>query len=90
MESIIVYRNPVEAMVWQSIMNGDFVPVGTGLLVFFFSFLILNRLLEKPVLWFQRNFLKSTVRSYRNPGAMYLSMAIAIVLGCATTWRMWI
>lgn len=90
MESIIVYRNPVEAMIWQGVMNGDFVPVGTGLLVFFFSFLILNRLLEKPIWTIQRKFFKNAIRGYRNPVPMYVSMTIAVVLGCITVWRMWI
>lgn len=90
MNSVIVYRNPVEAMIWEGIMRGDFVPIGMGLLVFFFSFLVLNRMLEKPITWIQRKYFRNALKTYRNPMPMYVSMAIAIILGCATIWRMWL
>jgi hypothetical protein len=47
MQEIIVYRNPMEASVWNAIMSGDFFPVIVGVVVFFLVFLGANRILNK-------------------------------------------
>lgn len=44
MQSIIVYRNPAEAMMWQGLMNGDFFPIIVGIVVFFAIFLTINKI----------------------------------------------
>lgn len=47
MQEIIVYRNPMEAALWSTIMSGDFFPVIVGVVVFFLVFLGVNRILNK-------------------------------------------
>lgn len=47
MQEIIVYRKPMEAALWNTIMSGDFFPVIVGVVVFFLVFLGANRILNK-------------------------------------------
>ena len=47
MQEIIVYSNPMEAALWNTIMSGDFFPVIVGVAVFFLVFLGANRILNK-------------------------------------------
>lgn len=47
MQSVIVYRNPLEAMMWEGLMNGSFFPIIVGVVVFFCVFLLLNKILNK-------------------------------------------
>lgn len=47
MQSVIVYRNPLEAMMWEGLMNGSFFPVIVGVVVFFCVFLLFNKILNK-------------------------------------------
>lgn len=47
MQEIIVYRNPMQAALWHTIMSGDFFPVIVGVVVFFLVFLGANRILNK-------------------------------------------
>lgn len=42
MQSIIVYRNPVEAAFWEMMSNGQLFPIMVGILVFFCVFLTLH------------------------------------------------
>lgn len=48
MQSIIVYRNPVEAMFWEGLTSGSFFPYICGIIVFFALFvLIQTKVVEK-------------------------------------------
>lgn len=47
MQEVIMYRNPIEAAVWSAIMNGSFLPVIAGVLVFFVVFVGFERVLNK-------------------------------------------
>lgn len=58
MQEVIVYRNPIEAAVWSAIMNGSFMPVIAGVLVFFVVFVGFERVLNKV-----RNFGKNVRRN---------------------------
>lgn len=47
MQEVIIYRNPMEAAMWNAIMDGSFFPVIVGVVVFFCVFLATNRVLNK-------------------------------------------
>ena len=52
MQSVIVYRNPLEAMMWESLMTSNVLwPIICGIVVFFALFLASNYLLEKSFKW---------------------------------------
>lgn len=76
MQEVIMYRNPIEAAVWSAIMNGSFLPVIAGVLVFFIVFVGFERVLNKG-----RNFGKN-VRINTN---------IALILGtvCSFITMFW-
>jgi len=42
MQEIIVYRNPLEARVWEMVMDGSFFPIIVGVIVFFAVFLLIQ------------------------------------------------
>ena len=46
-QEIIVYRNPMEKMFWDTAANGEYFPVIAGIVVFFGLLLIGLKLLEK-------------------------------------------
>ena len=47
MTEVIVYRNPLEAAMWRGLMDGSFLPVIAGIIVFFCVFLLLNKILNR-------------------------------------------
>lgn len=49
MQEIIVYRNPLEAAVWHSIMSGDFAIIIMGAILALAFFLGSHRILERRV-----------------------------------------
>lgn len=53
---IIAYRNPMEAMLWQTIMSGDMIPIALGAGAFLVMVVLLNNLMEKYI---RRNRMKS-------------------------------
>lgn len=70
MQEIIVYRNPLEAAMWNGIMSGEAFPFMVGLFVFFVSTVFLGTRIEKLSYhnWFRKNqgvsiFLPSTLLS---------------------------
>ena len=77
MQSIIVYRNPLEAMLWEGLMSGAFFPVIVGVVVFFVVFLIINRVLAGR-------------SSYgdRAKYASYVSLALGAIAGVSTIYYM--
>ena len=47
MTEVIVYRNPLEALLWSGLMNGAFFPVLVGIVAFFFVFSAINHALNR-------------------------------------------
>ena len=47
MNSIIVYRNPIEAMLWEGLMSGNLFPIYAGLFVFLASIIITHTFAQK-------------------------------------------
>jgi hypothetical protein len=77
MQSIIVYRNPLEAAMWEGIMGGNFFPVIVGVIVFFAVFLAANRfIVERYWGWNSRDV------------PTYVALAIGAVIGIATIFFM--
>lgn len=72
MQSIIVYRNPLEAALWEGLMSGSFFPVIVGIVVFFALFLTINRLIVEK--YFNR-------RSQRP--AIYAALVLSAIAGAA-------
>lgn len=73
MQSVIVYRNPLEAMMWEGLMNGSFFPIIVGVVVFFCVFLLFNKILNKG-----RSIGKTAARN------TYISVLIGAVAGIAS------
>ena len=80
MQEIIVYRNPLEAAMWHTVMSGEFFPVIAGVVVFFAVFLPLN------------HFLSQRFGSWGKTGKQvsYFSLGVGAVLGITTVRLMWI
>ncbi len=77
MQEIIVYRNPMEAALWNTIMSGDFFPAIVGIVVFFLVFLGVNRILNKG-----RMFGKTVARNTN------IALGLGALLGFATIYFM--
>jgi hypothetical protein len=78
MQEIIVYRNPLEAAMWNSFMNGDFFPVIAGIVVFFAVFLVSHAVARK--IWGEWG----DAGKRGSYGALVLGAAAAL----ATIWNM--
>ena len=78
MQEIIVYRNPLEAAMWNSFMNGDFFPVMVGIAVFFAVFLASHAVACK--IWGSRG--------DRGHWVARGSLAVGAVAGMSTVWKM--
>lgn len=75
MQEVIVYRNPMEAAIWNSIMSsGALFPVMCGVVVFFVAFLIINGVAERYVGW---NYRKRKAASY---GSLAIATGIALIV----------
>ena len=46
-QSIIVYRNPLEQMMWEGAMSGAFFPIIVGVIFFFAMFLAIDKFIVK-------------------------------------------
>ncbi len=79
MQSIIVYRNPLEAAAWEMLMTGEgFVPIFAGIIVFFAILLTLHKIAGQPwgkVKWWQD---------------VYLHMGVSAMAAVATVWKLWV
>lgn len=76
-QSIIVYRNPLEAAMWEGLMDGSIFPVIVGVIVFFAVFLTVNRfVVERYWGWNSRDV------------PTYTALAISAVIGIATIFFM--
>lgn len=73
-QSIIVYRNPFEQMLWDGIMSGAFFPIIVGVVFFFVVFLALNK------------FIVAKYFDWRDRGIpTNIALAISAVSGIALT-----
>ncbi len=70
MQEIIVYRNPLEANIWNGIMDGTFLPVLAGALVFLIAIVLFDK--------------KSSYRNKQKYFTIYL--VISAVLGFGTAY----
>jgi len=81
MQEIIVYRNPMEAMFWGAMSNGSLFPFIVGVLVFLFVLLSTNAVCNK--LWGRGFGRKAAMRTN-------LCLAIGVIAGLFTVWKMWV
>lgn len=79
MQEVIVYRNPLEAALWQSLSGAEFFPVIVGILAFFVSFIIVNAVigLVFPRISFRKHHYKS-----------YVALAVAAMCGIGVFFLM--
>lgn len=78
MQSVIVYRNPIEAAFWEGATSATFFPIICGIVVFFTVLLVLQmQVVER---------MKSQYRGV----ASYVNMGISAVAGIAVVYRMWL
>lgn len=80
MQEVIVYRNPLEAALWNTLMSGEFFPVVVGVVVFFVVFLALNAAFCKR--WGSWGKGASTRTN--------IALAVGALSGFLTIWKMWI
>ena len=78
MQEIIVYRNPLEAAIWQGLKGGEFIPVFGGIGVFFAVFLLSNAVCDK--LWGSWG----EAAKWRTYGCLALGAAAGVV----AVWKM--
>ena len=83
MQEIIVYRNPMEAAVWQAMSGGQLFPIIVGVVVFFAVFLAVNSLMERFAPRKYRAWNYGNLRSYT-------ALAIGAIAGVLTVYGMWI
>lgn len=75
MQSIIVYRNPLEAAMWETIMSGSFFPVIVGVIVFFAVFIAANAyIVERYFAWNKRK------------AATKVNLAASALIGIFAIW----
>lgn len=89
MQQIIVYRNPVEAAMWNSVTSAEFVPIMCGIIAFFVVFLITQAVFDKLVYnWFYWK-RETLVWKYRKTFP-HISLMIGAIAGVLICWKMWI
>lgn len=80
-QSIIVYRNPIEAAFWESASSGQIFPIVVGVIVFFVLFLALQyQVVERFTGWNSK---------YRTWGT-YAALAAGAGAAIAVIEKMWI
>lgn len=82
MQEIIIYRNPLEAAMWQAMSGGQLFPIAVGLVVFFAVFLAVNPLIER---FAPRKYSGRVHKDLRSNTAL----AVAAVAGVLTIYSMW-
>lgn len=88
MTDIIVYRNPVEKMIWDALMgngtgNGLFVPIIGGLVVFFILVYIPLNFYEGHLRRLYGRIFKNADREERSEGVMKIVFTIAGFAGAS-------
>ena len=92
MQSIIVYRNPLEAAMWEGIMSsGALWPVMVGVAVFFAVFLIADRLIVRR--WFGAHHYRVRNVPYYKWNAVCkvatnVNLAVSALAGVFVVWYM--
>lgn len=78
-QSIIVYRGPLEAMIWENLMNSNMLfPIFAGCFVAFISIVVLYTLAQKFLSW----------RWERKINELYLPLIIGGAIGVFTVYIM--
>lgn len=77
-QSIIVYRNPYEQMMWEGIMSGAFFPIIVGVVFFFAMFLTIDRFIVKKYFgWRERGTLTAIALAVSAAAGIALIMYMA-------------
>jgi len=78
-QSIIVYRNPIEAAFWEGVSTGALFPIMVGVVIFFAVFLTANAaIVERYFSWNNRTI------------ATNVNLAVSALLSAAVVYKMWI
>lgn len=78
-QSIIVYRNPMEAAFWEGASNASFFPIVVGVVAFFIVFLLIQYLIVDRFYRWNRNSLPTN-----------LNLFVSAVVGALVVYKMWI
>lgn len=79
MQSIIVYRNPMEAAFWEAASGATLFPIAVGIVAFFVVFLIIHvQIVERFFSW----------RAQAWPS--YLNMFFSACIGVTVCYKMWL
>jgi len=77
MQSIIVYRNPMEAAFWETMSGGEVFPILVGVVVFFAVFLtVQHQIVDRYYGW------------KTNGAATKVNLAISTAFGAFVSWYM--
>lgn len=79
MQSIIVYRNPMEAAFWEMMSNGQMIPIFVAIIVFFAVLLtIQTQVINRFVI-------------LRHPErASYAAMIVSAMVAVFVAYKMWV
>lgn len=83
MTDIIVYRNPLEKLIWDGLVSAKFIPVLFGVIVFFLVFLVTYKILEEYVPYMRKLYSKPTI-------CTYVSLTLGTVAGISTIYLTWV
>lgn len=82
MESIIVYRNPLEALIWDSLMNGGFwvviaffLAAGAGVAVYG----LIEKLVYGPYAWGKFNKFDARLMLYMHKGKISIAVSVLVL-----------
>lgn len=79
MQSIIVYRNPVEAAFWEGAAQAEFFPIIVGIVAFFAVFILAN------------SFIVTRFFSWRNREvATKINLAVSAMIAVTVCYKMWL
>lgn len=82
MTEIIVYRNPIEKMIWDILLTGEYFPVFAGCIVFIVMFLISHTICCK--------FIKGYNYSYKYKWLIWVLFAISLLFAIITVYYLFI
>lgn len=74
MQSIIVYRNPAEALFWEAMSNGDIIPIFIALFVFLVIFVTIANPIAK--MWRKTKF----AYNVRHTSLVHFPMILAFIV----------